>query len=37
MIINAGIKKVIYKGNYPDALSLELLKESNVELIRFNL
>lgn len=34
MIINSGIKKVIYKHGYPDDFSLELLKESGVELIR---
>ena len=33
MIINAGIKKVIYKYGYPDDFSKELLKESGVELI----
>ena len=32
MIINAGIKKVVFKGSYPDKLSLELLKSSNVKL-----
>ena len=34
MIINAGIKKVIYKHGYPDEFSLELLKESGVEIIK---
>ena len=33
MIINAGIKKVIYKYGYPDDFSIELLKEAGVELI----
>ena len=33
MIINAGIKKVIYKYGYPDDFSKELLKEAGVELI----
>ncbi len=33
MAINAGIKKIVYKGEYPDPLSLEMLKEANVELV----
>ena len=36
MIINSGISKVIYKYGYPDNFSLELFKESGVELL-FNL
>ena len=36
MIINAGIKKIIFKGNYPDELALEILKEADVELIQFD-
>ena len=35
MIINAGIKKVIYKHGYPDEFSLELLKEAGVEIVKF--
>lgn len=35
MIINSGIKKVIYKHGYPDDFSLELLKEAGVELIKW--
>lgn len=35
MCINAGIKKIIYKGNYPDELSDEILKEANIEIINF--
>lgn len=35
MIINSGIKKVIYKYGYPDNFSLDLLKEANVELIKW--
>lgn len=33
MIINAGIKKVIYQGDYPDRLAKELLEEAEIELI----
>ena len=33
MIINAGIIKVVYKGSYPDELSLNMLKEAGIQLI----
>jgi dCMP deaminase len=32
MIINAGIKTIIFQGPYPDELSLTMLKEAGVEL-----
>nr|WP_206528145.1 dCMP deaminase family protein [Marinitoga sp. 38H-ov] len=31
LIINAGIKKVIYAGNYPDSLTKLFFKQTNVE------
>jgi len=31
MIINSGIKKIIYKKVYPDKLAREMLKEAGVE------
>jgi dCMP deaminase len=34
MIINAGIVKVVYTGDYPDELSMELLREAKIELVR---
>lgn len=34
IIINAGIKKIIFGGDYPDELGLKLLKEANVELVK---
>ena len=34
MIINAGIKKIIYMEGYPDELSQELLKEATVEVFK---
>ena len=34
IVINAGIKRIIYSGDYPDKLSLELLNEAGIELIR---
>jgi dCMP deaminase len=35
IIINAGIKKVIYKEGYPDDFSLTILREAGVELIKY--
>lgn len=35
LIINAGIKKVIYKGDYPDDLSMQLLSEAGIEIVKF--
>ncbi len=32
MIIQAGIKKVVFCGTYPDKLALDIFKEANVEL-----
>lgn len=32
MIINSGIKRIVYKSGYPDEFSLQLLTESGVEL-----
>ena len=36
MIINSGIKRIIYKYGYPDEFSKVLLEEANVELIKFD-
>lgn len=35
MIINAGIVKIIFKGSYPDDLSVQMLEEAGVEMIKF--
>ncbi len=35
MIINSGIKRVVYKEGYPDDFSLELFAEAGVELEKF--
>jgi len=35
MIINAGIKEVVFKGDYPDELSMKLLKEAGVKVVKF--
>mgnify|MGYP000916884840 FL=1 len=35
MAINAGIKRIVFKGDYPDELSKELLEEAGIEVINF--
>ena len=35
MIINGGIARVIYEGDYPDPFSFELFRESRLEVFRF--
>ena len=35
MILNSGIKRVVYKNGYPDAFALELFSQSEVKLIKF--
>lgn len=34
MIINAGIRKVVFEGDYPDPFALELFEAAGVELVR---
>jgi dCMP deaminase len=36
MILNSGVKKVVYKNGYPDEFALELFKQSDVELIKYS-
>lgn len=35
MIINAGIEKIVFKGDYPDDIAMELLKEASVRVIKY--
>jgi len=35
MIINAGIRKIVYLDGYPDSLSMELLREADIETTLF--
>ena len=35
LAINAGIRKIIFTGDYPDDLSLQLLKEAGVEIVKY--
>lgn len=34
LIINSGIKRIVYGYNYPDDFSLELLKEAGIEIVQ---
>ena len=36
LAINAGIEKIIFRGDYPDELSMELLQEAGVRVVRFD-
>ncbi len=36
MIINAGIKKIVFSGEYPDELSMDLLKEAGIRVVKFD-
>jgi dCMP deaminase len=36
MIINAGIERVIFEGDYPDKFALEMLQDGGIELVRYN-
>jgi dCMP deaminase len=35
MLINAGIIRIVYEGDYPDALAKELLEAACIEVVRF--
>lgn len=35
MIVNAGVEKVIYEGDYPDEFSLQIFRESGLKVFRF--
>ena len=35
ILIASGIKKIVYSGDYPDELSLEMLKESSIEIVKY--
>ena len=34
MLINAGVKRVVYMGDYPDAMSVEFFEQAGVEMVR---
>jgi dCMP deaminase len=33
-MINAGIEKIIYKGDYPDELSMHMLNEAGIRIVK---
>ena len=35
MIVNAGIRRVVYEQGYPDAFSIEIFEETGVKLEKF--
>jgi len=35
MLINADVKRIVYEGDYPDELALEMLREAGVVLVRW--
>jgi dCMP deaminase len=37
MLINAGLKRVVFLGDYPDELSLEMFKEAKITLERLEI
>lgn len=36
MLINAGVKEIVYSGDYPDDLAKEMLRESKIKIRNFN-
>ena len=36
MIINSGIKKIIFKGDYPDEQAMSMLEEAGIEVVKFD-
>lgn len=36
LIINSGVQRVVFEGDYPDPLAIELFELANVELIRIS-
>jgi dCMP deaminase len=36
MLINANVVRIVYEGDYPDQLAVEMLREAGVELYRWN-
>jgi len=35
MIINAGVKKIIFQGDYPDSLAQDILKEAGIKIVKY--
>jgi len=35
LLINAGVRRIVYQVHYPDELALEMLREAGVEMVRW--
>jgi dCMP deaminase len=35
MLINANVERIVYEGDYPDQMALQMLEEAGVELVRY--
>lgn len=35
LAINAGIEKIVFKGDYPDKLSMDLLQEAGIRVVKY--
>jgi len=35
MLINAGVREIIYEGEYPDEMAAEMLKEAEIKVTRY--
>lgn len=35
ILINAGIRKIVFQGEYPDPMALELFEEAGIELVHY--
>ncbi|MBN2851417.1 MAG: dCMP deaminase family protein [Clostridia bacterium] len=36
LLINAGIKRVVYRGSYPDEMAMSMFNEARIELINYD-
>ena len=36
LAINSGIEKIIFKGDYPDSLAMDLLQESGIRVVKYD-
>ena len=36
MIVNAGIKRIIYKNGYPDEFAVDIIRQSGIEMKRYD-
>jgi len=36
MLINVGVQRIVFEGDYPDELAVAMLREAGIELERYN-